>query len=195
MNSRKCPVALAVALVVTMAASCAVRPDSRATETRREDVPFGLLDTAASTTVGSRVAATETVAVYFSTADGVTAVERRVAAPASVSGALTELAAGPTDVEQQGGISTQIADSTVLGSVRDGKDLVQVQVSDAIRAQPPASQMLAAAQIVLTVTSVAPAARVVLLDRGEPLGVPLPSGEVTSEPVGAAEFQILIQST
>jgi hypothetical protein len=62
-------------------------------------------------------------------------------------------------------------------------------------AEPPSgwASRRAVAQIVLTATSV-PGVRAVLLTlAGEPVEVPLPSGELTADPVTAADYEELLR--
>ena len=64
-------------------------------------------------------------------------------------------------------------------------------------AEAPAGQesRRAVAQIVLTATSLPEVEEVLLTRDGEPVDAPLPSGELTSQPLSAADYEPLLTPT
>jgi spore germination protein GerM len=71
-------------------------------------------------------------------------------------------------------------------------DVVTVELGGIARAPSGQQSRRAVAQIVLTVTSLPPVRAVVLTEDGEQLEAPLPSGELTSELLTAADYSSLL---
>lgn len=106
---------------------------------------------------------------------------------------LADLAAGPTEEERSEQLSTALPPEVQLDVAGVTAGVATVDLT--AEAEPPSgwASRRAVAQIVLTATSV-PGVRAVLLTlAGEPVEVPLPSGELTADPVTAADYEELLR--
>jgi hypothetical protein len=187
---------LALAAVV-LAAGCGV-PTGAAPETLAPtDIPYAL----ASPSPGS-AAATSSPAredrprVYLVDADDVLVPSGRDVTgttPAQrVDDLLAQLAAGPTSGERDAEFTTALPPQLRLSATRTEAGTVTVDLSGASEAPAGEQSRRAVGQIVLTATSVPGISAVLLTHDGEPLEAPLPSGELTSAPLTAADYRALL---
>jgi len=101
---------------------------------------------------------------------------------------LRYLAAGPTKVEKRHQVSTALPPDIVL-RVRDvTDDQVTIDIGGPADAPSGKESRRAVAQIVLTSTSLPEVHSVLLTSDGTPIEAPLPSGELTSEPLTALDY-------
>lgn len=129
------------------------------------------------------------VTVYLLRDERLVAVQRR--GQPTVQGALDLLAAGPSPAEAATGIDSVIApgDLTLTGVSRiDGTAVVTV--GDGFAALTGRRQLLAAGQVVWTVTSAPGVVHVRLVLDGTPVATPTDDG-LTWEPVTRADYRIL----
>ncbi|TKJ23389.1 GerMN domain-containing protein [Blastococcus sp. CCUG 61487] len=109
---------------------------------------------------------------------------------------LDKLAEGPTPAERDQQLSSALPPEAGLsvGSVRDG--VATVRITAPGQAPSGVAGRRSVAQIVLTATSV-PGIRAVLLElNGERIEAPLPGGELTTDPLTAADFaDVLVPSS
>lgn len=106
---------------------------------------------------------------------------------------LKYLAAGPTNVEKRHRISTALPPDVVL-AVRDvSDDRVTIDIGGAADAPSGKESRRAVGQIVLTATSLPEVHSVLLTSDGTPIEAPLPSGELTSLPLTAQDYGVLLQ--
>lgn len=105
---------------------------------------------------------------------------------------LVSLAEGPSGAERDEQLSTALPPAVrlILGDLSDGTATIDI---DGLGEAPSGwASRRAVAQIVLTATSVPGVAAVRLTLDGEPVEAPLPSGELTSEPLTAADYTVLL---
>jgi hypothetical protein len=190
MTPRRTAVLILLAAALALV-GCGVPLDAEAHPADPADVPFGLLadDAGGSTSAGADLA---TVSVYLVRGGRLWARPRTIPAPASPSGALGALAEGPTSAERDEGLRTELLAPDALGSVREGGGVVQVDVSDELADLPSDRQVLAVAEIVLTVDAARPGASVAITIADEPVSVPLPAGPSTTHPVTRADYASLV---
>jgi hypothetical protein len=190
-NRRRGPVGALAAASLVLLASCGVPVDATARSTDPADVPFDLLSREPTGTVspGPRLAA---VQVFFVRGGRLWPEPRTVPAPASPRGALSALAEGPTSAERDQGLRTELLVEDAIGSVRGGGGVVQVDVAPGLADLPSERQVLAVAQIVLTVAAAEPGASVAITIDGEPISVPLPDGPSSTHPVGGEDYLALV---
>lgn len=117
---------------------------------------------------------------------------------------LDALELGPTPAEASQGLRTAVAplvsDSPlVVTAAADGvpvpaaPDQVAVVLRPEFLQLPSQEQLLILGQVVLTLATT-PEATVTFVDEnGNPIGVPLPNGRLTSEPVSAADYETLVR--
>nr|WP_246401873.1 GerMN domain-containing protein [Jiangella mangrovi] len=104
---------------------------------------------------------------------------------------LEQLVAGPPEEDRIAGIGTALPPEewVTLRDLDGDTARLQVAPNDAIGT---GRVTLAAAQVVLSVTSIAGINRVELLRDDEELQVPLPGGELATGPLGASEYATLL---
>lgn len=177
---------LVAALVV--AAGCGVPTDDAPRALSVDNVPFGLLTTAPTTTSTTVPPSQRArVRIFLVGADAqlvrLAEVVRPVARPVNPARVLAALFAGPTPEEQEQGLRTALPPDARLLSVSELIDpgLIVVNISAALREVTGAQLRLAVAQIVYTATALPRVSRVQLEIEGEPVQVPLEDGSVVSE--------------
>lgn len=180
-----------MALVMGLLTACGVPLQNEPQASQGSSVPFGLLDTS------SRTSATTAKPpgigmIYLVDGTSLQAVGRALPSPPSANSVLSVLASGPTDQERQEGLTTRITDSTLLGNVRSGAGLVQVEVSEEFTKLDPADELLAVGQVVLTVTANTPGTTIAFSFGSEAIPIPLPGGSTTSEPVERSRYEVLV---
>lgn len=186
----------AVLVAAAVLAGCGV-PTGDAPETiAPTDIPYGLAAPATtSPTAASSAPTGDRPRVYLVDQDDVLVPSGR-----EVSGSTTrdrladllgQLAAGPTGGERNDQLTTALPPGTTLTVGKVSGDLVTVELGTV---QAPSGQQSrrAAAQIVLTATSLPQVHGVVLTHGGEQVEAPLPSGELTSEPLTADDYASLL---
>ncbi|HEX7167842.1 MAG TPA: GerMN domain-containing protein [Acidimicrobiales bacterium] len=184
-----------VAALIAGVAACGVQEDDRPRGLAADEVPYGLLDDApanVSTSTTAPAVQRVNVAVYFLVGDRLEPVPRTVADPPTVARTLNALLEGPTEEEAVSGLRTAINPSTEISASRASPDVVIVDLSSAFTDVPTQEQRIALAQLVFTATGIAGINGVRFTLAGAPVGVPLPDGTVTSEPVGRDAFPNLV---
>jgi len=198
---RGVPVAVLVAaLLAVSVAGCGAPGSTSATRIEATEVPYGLLEPS----VDPLVAGTDpdlpdpgpSTPVYLLGPDG-TVLEP---APTAVTAgtpeqvaeqALARLEAGPTDAERDQGLASALGAAVGLSleGIDDGTARVEVEITagDLAADQVP----LALGQVVLTLTAVEGIQRVQIVSAGEPVEMVLPGGRLTTEPVTAADYDVL----
>lgn len=184
-----------VALVL-LTAGCGV-PTGGAPETvAPTDIPYGLTSAAPSgaPAVSSSPRAEEAL-VYLVSAEDVLVPRARAVAGRTTEQRLAELladlAAGPSsdDLDQQ--LTTALPPEVELRltGVTGGTATIDLSIEDDTPSGPDSRR--AVGQIVLTATSLPGVREVALTWEGEPLEAPLPSGELTAEPLTAEDYAAL----
>lgn len=113
-------------------------------------------------------------------------------AATSPSDVLAQLLAGPTSGEERSGLRTAIPPGTVVREVTVVDSLATVEVSASFAGVGGREEILAIAQVVLTLAA-AGVEEVTILLEGLPVAVPLPDGVLVTEPVGFSDYQVLIE--
>jgi Sporulation and spore germination len=131
------------------------------------------------------------VAVFFVQAEHLVKVGRRVRR-ADLTGALDVLLAGPKEAELAAGIRTAISPQTDLRTTRLDGDTAVVDLSAAFVEVGGAEQILAVAQVVLTTTALPGVGRVRFLLEGQDVEIPRADGTLSSESLGAADYEGLL---
>lgn len=187
--------ALAVAaLLPVLTMACGVPTDSEPRPLAAERVPFGLLDpnpTPSSPPVSPQGAVTMTI--YLVSHDRLAPVTRDVPPPGGPEQALSELLAGVTRQEAASGIRTAIAPATEARptAVADGD--VRVDLSRAFLGGGTKEQILAAAQIVYTVTALPGLDSVSFTLSGRLVEVPSADGKLRAGPLRRSDFAAVAQ--
>ena len=185
---RRASVAVAV-VALTVAAGCGIQPDSSPRTLAADEVPYGLLDEGPPPPATTAPAVEKVnVAVYFLVGERLQPAPRAVTDPPTASRAIAALLAGPTEEEAVGGLRTAINPTTRATVTRPRPSIVAIDLTPDFAAVPTPEQRLALGQLVFTATSFPGVAGVLFTVASAPVGVPLPDGTLTSEPVDRTTF-------
>jgi hypothetical protein len=108
---------------------------------------------------------------------------------------LDDLATGPTTGELTDRLSTALRPETSLSVDELADGTVTIDLGGDAEAPAGQESRRAVAQIVLTATSLPEVEEVLLTRAGQPVEAPLPSGELTSRPLSATDYQALLTPT
>ncbi|MCZ2805436.1 GerMN domain-containing protein [Modestobacter sp. VKM Ac-2983] len=108
---------------------------------------------------------------------------------------LDDLATGPTAGELTDRLSTALRPETSLAVDELSDGTVTIDLGGAAEAPAGQESRRAVAQIVLTATSLPEVEAVLLTRAGQPVEAPLPSGELTSQPLSAADYEQLLTAS
>lgn len=196
--------AAALALLVSLAllvglAGCGVTTGGSPEELSPSDVPYGLLSSAPTSAPPSAVAPDgDRPRVYLVSPGDLLVPSGRDVADGDLDDRLADLldqlTAGPTSDERQDELTTALPPGAELSVAAVDGDVVTVDLSGPGEAPSGLQSRLAVAQIVLTATSLPGVREVLLTSEDDPLEAPLPSGELTTEPLGAEDFGSLVDA-
>ena len=192
MSLRRGPVAALLGGGLLLA-GCAVPTGGTPTTIAASDVPYGLAETTpARPAAPAPEPQGDRPEVYLVTVEEALVPAGREVPPGEagdqLSALLDQLGGGPTPDELDAGLATALPPSVVL--TVGGLDGTTATVDIAGPAGAPAGQdgRLAVAQLVLTATSVPGVSAVLLTRDGNAVEAPLPSGELTTDPLTAAQY-------
>lgn len=195
-------------LTVALLAGCGLPTHSDAVRMSPSDVPhglespWGLMGPTSTTAISGHSPPTrrDTAQAYFVTAASRLLPMTIQLSPGAditrqVTTVLERLVAGPSAADREHGLSTEIPPGSRLtvASIRDGT--VQLEWRTLSDGLEPRRASLAAGQVVLSVTSVRGIERVQILRDGAPADVPLPEGELKTEPLTGFDFDTLTHVT
>ena len=183
----------AAAGLLILLAGCGVPTGGAAEAIPASDVPYGLASPAPTSPAPTDPdPVVEPSRVYL-----VDAADVLVPRPREVAGATPEerlgalldaLAAGPTAEERDRQLSTALPPEVRLSVVELTGGTATVDITGAPEAPAGQASRRAVAQVVLSATSVPGIEAVVLTWDGERVEAPLPSGELTAEPLTRADY-------
>jgi len=161
------------------------------------DIPYGLaVPSPGSPAATSTPPRDDRPRIYLVNADDVLVPSGRDVSGSStrdrLDNLLGQLADGPTAGERDDELTTALPPRTTLTvSSVDGETAT---IDFSATSAPPAGEQTrrAVGQIVLTATSLPGVTAVLLTHDGEPLEAPLPSGELTTAPLAAADYEPLL---
>lgn len=192
MTARRPAIVASAAAVVLGAgvSGCGVPADSRARPVASIEIPVGLSpgDPGPTTTVVD----TSAVIVWFVREAALVRSVHDVPSPAEPDRALAELLAGPTEEDQRAQLRSAIADPAAVVGVRVVGGIGAVDLAPSFAEIPANDQILAVAQIVLTLTDLRGVGRVRFIVDDTPVAVPLPNGDTTSDSVSRDEYLELV---
>lgn len=184
------PVLLALALAAVTA--CGIPQDAEPTTTPGGVVmPAVAPSNAAPADPADPSPAEPNLAVFLVRADHLEKIVRG-ASEDDLTRTLSVLLAGPTEAELMAGLRTAIGPETELRSAHLEGDTAVVDLSAAFVEIGGQEQILAVAQIVLTATTVPGVGRVRFLLEGQAVEIPRADGTLTSESLGAADYEVLL---
>jgi spore germination protein GerM len=127
--------------------------------------------------------------IYLVQGDKLVAVTRD--ATTRPSDTLQQLLTGPTPAEARSGLRTAIPVDSAIRQVMLADGLATVDVSTAFARVGGREEILAIAQLVLTLTATG-VDRVAIHLEGLPVAVPLPDGVLLTDPVTFTDYQVLV---
>ncbi len=182
-----------VAVALSAVAACGVPTSGEPATIAASDVPYGLASPTASAPSGSpdETMLTE-VGVYLVAPDDVLVLRGRELSGRRLEDRLEDLlgqlAVGPSRKELADELSTSLPPEVELDVTDITGGVVTVDITGPVDIPSGEVGRLAVGQIVLTATSL-PQVFAVRLERdGKPVDVPLPDGELTSEPLTGPQF-------
>jgi len=173
-------------------AGCGLGAQSNPQALSSKDVPYGLLAPASSprTSVPGFVVAQ--VTIYLEGAnEHLVPVHRQVAWPASLAAILNELVDGPTGRESSRGLVSPASSVGPLGVGPVKRGVVAVDLPVSFENLGGADQIVAAAQIVFTVTTFFGARGVLFFVGGQAAQVPNGNGSLTHGPSTRKDYSAL----
>jgi spore germination protein GerM len=180
------PLAVALALV---SVGCGVPAQGSASMIPDSEVPNGLRES--SPADPGPAVDRQPIELWFADDEVLVNTRHVVPAPANASAALTELLAGPTAGERSSGLRSAIPDADAVVAVETARGGAVVELSTAFADIPVPDQVLAVGQLVLTLTDLRGIGRVSFVVGGEPVAVPLPNGDTSSDPVTRDDYLAL----
>lgn len=181
---------LGCALLAASTTACGVRSDATPRNLAVESVPYGLLESAPTTSTSAPTPSVprEVVFVFFVKDDRMVAIVRQVNAPPTVAKALTSLLFGVQEDEFAQGLRSAIDPTAALQARALDPATYLVDLSSQFAQGPSKEQVFALAQIVYTATQLTGVTGVRFTLDGVPIEVPTGSGSLTSDPVGREAF-------
>ena len=188
---------LFAAAALTVLAGCGVPTGGDPETIAPSEVPYGLLSPSATSSAPSASPALEDPpGVYLIGPDDVLVPSSRDVDGATLrqrlDDLLGQLGAGPTDGERDAELATALPPGVRLSVAAIDHGTVTVDLAGTGEAPSGEQSRLAVGQIVLTATSLGDVRAVLLTLAGEQLEAPLPSGELTTEPLTAADYDELL---
>jgi hypothetical protein len=175
-----------------VAAGCGVPTGAAPTTIAPSDVPYGLASPSSPSATPPTSAPREDQPRVFLVGPDDALVPRGREVPGAgsegLSALLDRLADGPTADERGEGLSTALPPGVRLSVADVDGGTVTVDLGGGAEAPSARESRTAVAQIVLTATSLPGVTAVRLTADGVPVEAPLPSGELTSTPLTAADY-------
>lgn len=116
-------------------------------------------------------------------------VTRDLPEPVDTLTILESLLGGTTEPEERRGLRTSIPDATRVLDLKQTGSTVRLDLSSDFAAVGGEEELLAVAQVVLSVTEVEGVEAVVFELEGVQTDVPLPNGVLTDEPVSGSDYR------
>jgi hypothetical protein len=197
-STRRARCAAVLLTIAAATAACGVPTGDVPATIPASDVPFGLLSTTPSSPAATPSSPQFDQPLVFLLDAGGRLVPRGRTLPGEplkeeLGDLLGDLAAGATSGEQRDQLSTALPPEVRL-TVADfdgGTATIDIVGSTDLSGR---SSRLAVGQIVLTATSLPGVDAVRLRRNGEPVEAPLPGGQLTTEPLTAADYGLFTQA-
>jgi len=131
------------------------------------------------------------ITIFFEIGQRLAGVSRTVAAPATVPEALNALERGPTAAESDDGLTSPLSSSAPLRLDSLQAGMASIDAPIAFESLAGQDQIVAAAQLVFTLTGLPGVTGVVLLIEGQPAQVPTAGGSLSEGPLTRADYASL----
>ncbi|MFY1576755.1 GerMN domain-containing protein [Verrucosispora sp. WMMD703] len=185
----KAGVALVVATVLALLGGCGVPAEDQPRAVTPPPVPFPSTATAAPTAAETGAV---TEVLYFSRDERLVPVIRRADQVPALDAQLRALLAGPTPAERDDGLTSALPGAFTSAVVELVDGLARVTVGLTAVDTGRIDGRLAYGQIVCTLSARTDVTAVLFLEGGTPLSVPRADGSLSSGPLTAADYAVLI---
>lgn len=183
------PVLAATVAAVVLASGCGVRPEATARPLTDAEAPFGVLTrpTALPQPPG------QGSQVLLFVRDAALVPVTRPALRVSAESALSDLLAGPTPQERADGLTTALPAGSAVGSAQVAVEggVASVDVDGELLDSGRTDQLLALAQVVVTLDALEEVTAVRFVQDGEALAVPTGDGAVVEGALTADDYREL----
>lgn len=171
-------------------AGCGVGAERSPHKLDSRGVPFGLLAPATSTTTTTQVAES-TVIIYLQGTQRLVPVVRTVPSSAGIPAVLKELGTGPSPAESGQGMTSPISSAAPLSLLSLRAGIASGDAPPSFEALGGQDQIVAAAQLVFTLTGLPGVTGVALLVGGQPTQVPTAGGSLSQGPLTRTDYTSL----
>lgn len=178
-----------VLLVIACApvlAGCGIGANAAPNHIAKSQVPYGLLRKSPPTP--STGVDGGFVTIYLAVPQRLVAVSATVPFPVSIEGALNELGQGPTSKEAANGLESPISTAAPLNILRVTTGVATIDVGSSFSTLGGSNQILAAAQVVFTVTAFPGVGAVKFRIGGHTASVPTGRGTLTTSPLTRTDY-------
>ena len=186
--------AIAVALISVSA--CGIPTDEDARRIDPEEIPPGLLDVSAPTTVAGALdplGTTEVVAVYLIRDGALAPSLAEVGRGASLNDVIELIRVAPSEeLAEEGFRSALVSDVPVVQSIALARGVADIDLGPAFLELPSNDQVLALGQLVLTATARPGVGQVRFTLEGLPVQVPTADGTIASDPLSRDDYLALL---
>jgi len=183
--------AVAVFVAGLLLCGCAIGAESSAHVVDPKLVPRGLLSPASTSPAPSVQATKDNITIFLELGAHLLAANRMVRPPVTLAHVLRVLERGPTTSEETGGIQSPLSavGPIILRSLVNGTASVGLPID--FTDLGGEDQILAAAQLVYTVTAFPGVDRVAVFVNGQAAAVPTANGSLSQGPLLRSDYSIL----
>lgn len=185
-SSRRAASLVWVAVFSVLVSACGLAVNASPTRVSPKQVPFGLLHKSPPTTSPTRRG--QYVTIYLDGPQSLVAVSREVPVPVSAGRVLVALTAGPTSAEAAQNWQSPISTAAPLTLGRLSTTDITVNVTGAFTKLAGADQVIAAAQLVYTLTALPGIQSVTIRIDGKRAKVPTGKGTLNAGPLDRADY-------
>ncbi len=179
----------AVLVAGALVSACSVGTDASPQLISRKAVPFGLLAPNTSTTTPAESA--QGMTIFLEVTGHLVTVNRLVPQPATLRSALRALGRGPTSAESAAGITSPVSTASPLTLLSHNGETVVVNVGTSFSALSGQDQIVAAAQLVYTLTLFPGVHQIVIRVGGQRTLVPTATGRISANPLTRSAYASL----
>jgi germination protein M len=191
--SRRTALSVGLAACVSALAACGVPLERRANTIQADDLPEGLRPS--DTSIPVEPVDQESIDVWLVRDDKVARTRHRIPLPVTADAALAELLVGPTELERNRSLRSAIPDPAAVLDVAVLGGVATVELAQTFAEIPAGDQVLAVAQIVLTLTDLRGVGRVRFVVDEVQVAVPLPNGDAAEGSVSRDDYIALVETT
>lgn len=166
--------------------ACGIGGESSPHLIPEQQVPYHLLQPAPTTTIV--IGSAEHVTIYLAGPQHLATVTRLVTEPATASKVLDALSRGPTNAEASTDLRSPLSTATPMSVVGVSGHLATVRLSGAFADLAGHDQIVAAAQLVYTLTAIPGINQVQVDIGGHPAHLPTDTGNLTQGPLTRADY-------